>query len=43
MPVDPTAPPRPVEVVDDDMLGSWMGKQKLSAADEAVLEMIRMS
>ena len=40
-PVDPTAPPRPVEVIDDNMLGSWMEKQKLTAADKAVLEMIR--
>ena len=41
VPVDPTAPPRPVVVVDDERMTTWLDKQKLTAVDKVVLEAIR--
>jgi len=38
---DPSDPPRPLQTVDDAMLCAWLATQKLSAADQLTLEMLR--
>ena len=38
---DPTAPPRPVEIVNERKLDSWLGQNVKTAADKLALEMIR--
>jgi DNA-directed RNA polymerase specialized sigma24 family protein len=40
-PADPTAPPRPIEEMDERMLDSWLEKNVKSKADRLTLEMLR--
>jgi DNA-directed RNA polymerase specialized sigma24 family protein len=40
-PEDPTAPPRPVEMVDERKLDPWLGENVKTAADRLTLEMLR--
>jgi DNA-directed RNA polymerase specialized sigma24 family protein len=40
-PDDPTAPPRPIEVIDPRMLDRWLDKNVTTKADRLTLEMIR--
>ena len=39
-PEDPTAPPRPVETVDERRLVTWLGQNVKTAADRLTLEML---